>query len=170
MPEIATKWIGAEKFVQQFGSKVLETETFSDQLCYVIEPSAVREIALYLKQEGSFEILMDLFAMDYLKSEPFPRDRFAVVYIFYSVTTHTYVRLKAYLPESVPEIASLVPVFACADWFEREAWDLFGIQFQGHPNLVRILCHSEFEGHPLRKDYPADKYQRAKIAINSSRF
>jgi NADH-quinone oxidoreductase subunit C len=102
-----------------------------------------------------FEMLTDLTAVDYLGEEP----RFELVYHLYSVKRNHRVRIKSRVPEQDPEIASLVSLWPSADWMEREVWDLYGIRFCGHPDLRRILLYEEFEGHPLRKDYPKEKRQ-----------
>jgi NADH-quinone oxidoreductase subunit C len=102
-----------------------------------------------------FEMLMDVTAVDYLGQEP----RFEVVYHLYSLKRNHRVRIKARLPEAAPEIASLVELWPSANWMEREVWDLYGIRFSGHPDLRRILLYDEFEGHPLRKDYPKERRQ-----------
>ena len=73
--------------------------------------------------------------------------------------------LKAFVSDADPTIDSVSSVYAMANWFEREIWDLYGIVFEGHPHLTRILTHAEFQGHPLRKDYPAEGYQRLKEAL-----
>ena len=85
--------------------------------------------------------------------------RFEVVYHFYSSTRNHRLRVKIPLAASAPSIDSLTSLWRSADWFEREAWDLYGVQFRGHPNLKRILLYEGFEGHPLRKDYPIRKRQ-----------
>ncbi len=85
--------------------------------------------------------------------------RFEVVYHFYSLSKNHRVRIKVPLEEKHPEVDSLVSLWASADWFEREVWDMYGITFKGHPNLKRILMYKEFVGHPLRKDYPVNKRQ-----------
>ena len=92
---------------------------------------------------------------------PGPPDeaRFAVVYHFYSSTHRHRLRLVAPVDESVDDLDSLTSLWPGADWLEREGWDMFGIRFRGHPNLKRILMYAEFEGHPLRKDYPVNKRQ-----------
>jgi NADH-quinone oxidoreductase subunit C len=89
-----------------------------------------------------------------------PRNaRFAVVYHFFSVTHKHRLRVVVPLDEGDAEVDSLVPLWAGANWLEREVWDMFGIRFRGHPNLKRILMYEEFEGHPLRKNYPVNKRQ-----------
>ena len=85
--------------------------------------------------------------------------RFVVVYHFFSTEHKHRLRLVVPVEESQPELDSLTSLWAGADWLEREAWDMFGIRFQGHPDLRRILMYEEFEGFPLRKDYPVNKRQ-----------
>ena len=105
--------------------------------------------------ELEFEMLTDLTAVDYLGEQP----RFEVVYHFYSVAKNHRLRVKVRVPEDDPVVASAVPYYASANWMEREVFDLYGIRFEGHPDLRRILLYEEFEGHPLRKDYPKEKRQ-----------
>ena len=85
--------------------------------------------------------------------------RFEVVYHFYSFSKHHRLRLKVPLLAKDPSVDSLTALWQSANWFEREVWDMFGIRFNGHPNLKRILMYEPFEGHPLRKDYPVNKRQ-----------
>ena len=85
--------------------------------------------------------------------------RFVVAYHFFSLEHKHRLRLVVPVEESQPELDSLTSLWAGADWLEREAWDMFGIRFQGHPDLKRILMYEEFEGYPLRKDYPVNKRQ-----------
>lgn len=92
--------------------------------------------------------------------------RFEVVYHFYSLAKNHRLRVKVPLEEKSPEIDSVVPLWASADWFEREIWDMYGVVFKGHPNLKRILMYEEFTGHPLRKDYPVNKRQPLIGPIN----
>jgi NADH-quinone oxidoreductase subunit C len=95
--------------------------------------------------------------------DPWPgppaKARFAVVYHFYSTDHKHRLRLVIPVEESEAELDSLTPLWSAADWLEREVWDMYGIRFSGHPNLKRILMYEEFEGYPLRKDYPVDKRQ-----------
>ena len=95
--------------------------------------------------------------------DPWPgppgKARFAVVYHFYSLKHKHRLRLVVPVTEAEAELDSLTSLWAGADWLEREVWDMFGIRFQGHPNLTRILMYEEFEGHPLRKDYSVNKRQ-----------
>ena len=88
-----------------------------------------------------------------------PEPRFEVVYHFFSLPLKSRIRVKVPVEESDPMVASLTPLWASANWFEREVWDMYGIRFRGHPDLKRILMYEEFVGHPLRKDYPVNKRQ-----------
>jgi len=105
--------------------------------------------------ELAFDMLTDLTAVDYLPRDP----RFEVVYQLNSLAHHHRLRVKAGVPGDDPQIASATPLWNAALWAEREVWDMFGIHFAGHPDLRRILMYPEFEGHPLRKDYPVNKRQ-----------
>jgi NADH-quinone oxidoreductase subunit C len=122
-----------------------------------VAAGSLLEIMRLLRDEPGldFEMLTDLTVVDYLGEEP----RFELVYHLYSVKRNHRVRIKARVPEDDPEIASLVSLWPSADWMEREVWDLYGIRFRGHPDLRRILLYEEFDGHPLRKDYPKEKRQ-----------
>jgi len=85
--------------------------------------------------------------------------RFDVVYHLLSLSAKRRLRIKVRVEESNPEIDSMTSLWGSANWLEREVWDMFGIRFTGHPNLKRILMYEEFQGHPLRKDYPVNKRQ-----------
>ncbi len=105
--------------------------------------------------ETAFEMLCDLCAVDYLGEEP----RFEVVYHLYSLAKNHRLRVKLRVPEADAVVDSLVSLWASANWMEREVFDLYGIRFRHHPDLRRILLYDEFEGHPLRKDYPKERRQ-----------
>jgi NADH/F420H2 dehydrogenase subunit C len=125
----------------------------------VAEVAAEKILALMqgLKEnrDYDFAMLMDMTAVDWFEKRA---PRFDVVYHLYSVEHNHRLRIKVTIEDGqhVPSLTKLWPI---ADWFEREAWDLYGIKFDGHPNLKRILMYEEFKGHPLRKDYPYDKRQ-----------
>lgn len=106
-------------------------------------------------EELAFTLLIDVTAVDYLGRTP----RFEVVYHLYSLPHGHRLRVKIAVGEDDPTVPSLVPLWKGANWLEREVWDMFGIRFEGHPDLRRILMYPEFEGHPLRKDYPVSKRQ-----------
>jgi NADH-quinone oxidoreductase subunit C len=120
----------------------------------VIHPQHLRQVAAFLKSEPDLEFKMftSADAVDRLHladNDP----RFEVVYFLYSLKRHEHVRLKVRVTESNPVVPSLVPVFRGANWWERFVWDFYGVRFDGHPDLRRILMYEEFQGHPLRKDY-----------------
>jgi NADH-quinone oxidoreductase subunit C len=115
------------------------------------------ELLRFLRDDAdcAFEMLSDLTVVDRLAEQP----RFEVVYHLYSVAKNQRVRLKVGVPEDNPVVASATGLYLSANWMEREAFDLYGIRFDGHPDLRRILLYEEFEGHPLRKDYPKGQRQ-----------
>lgn len=125
-----------------------------------LEKEALLPVLRYLKSNGHFDFLMDVCGVDY----PGRAKRFDVVYHLFNSKTARRVRIKVPIAEN-ETIDSALPVWQGADWFEREAYDMFGIIFKGHPNLRRILTHHEFVGHPLRKDYEADRQQHCTSTI-----
>jgi len=145
---------------RKFGTAVLDTHADHGDQTVTVAPDALVEVMRWLKDEPAmaFNFMMDLTAVDYLGKKP--RDqRFEVVYHLYSLKHNHRIRVKVPVGEADPAVDSIVAVWKGADWFEREAWDLYGIVFKGHPNLKRILLYEEFVGHPLRKDYPIRKRQ-----------
>ena len=148
-----------ERLREKFAASILETHSFRDDDTAIIQPEAIVAIATCLKNdpELDYNFLMDLTAVDCLKLGT--THRFEVVYHFFSLSKKHRVRIKIRLSGKNPELDSIVSLWAGADWYEREVWDMFGVKFRGHPNLKRILMYEEFEGHPLRKDYPIRKRQ-----------
>ena len=136
---------------------VIEVHSLLSQDTVIIAPSGLLEVARLLKEDPELEYnyLMDLTAVDYWKRRP----RFEVVYHFLSLKHNFRIRVKVPVPEPDPKVDSLTSLWSAANWYEREVYDMFGIQFIGHPDLRRILMYPEFEGHPLRKDYPIEKRQ-----------
>lgn len=126
-----------------------------------VAPDRIVDVARLLREDPllRFEMLTDLCAVDHLGATADDTARFEVVYHFYSVERNQRVRIKARVYEAEPELPSLTPLYASADWMEREVFDLYGVRFTGHPNLKRILLYDAFEGHPLRKDYRKEKRQ-----------
>jgi len=139
----------------------VEPRPSSDIPTIGVQPSALVEVARFLRDDPStaFDLLLDLVAVDRsrLTGPLAPRDgkRFQASYVLYSTKRNQHLRLRANVPESEPSLPSLVSVWPAVNWFEREAWDLMGIRFDGHPNLKRLLTHNGFVGHALRKDYQA---------------
>jgi NADH-quinone oxidoreductase subunit C len=161
---------------------VVETREAFGEITLVVDPARLVEASTYLRDEQGFNVLSDITPADYLgwgeagvagyvgtasgrdlnepgsqglarTPEPKPK-RFSVSYHLLRVSEQpARLRVQIWLDDGEP-VATLVPVWPAADWFEREAWDMMGIPFDGHPNLVRILMEDDWEGHPLRKDYP----------------
>ncbi len=128
-----------------------------DQPTWIVRRDALAQVARQLRDdpETQFDLLLDLCGVDY----PDRDERFEAVYHLYSLPRAARLRLKVPVLEDDPVLPSLIDVWTAADWFEREAWDMFGLRFEGHPNLRRILTHEAFQGHPLRKDYdPARRW------------
>lgn len=151
-----------------------------------VSADEVRDICLILRDHSDFkfEMLMDLCAVDYLhygvtewettqstshgfergvqsirdcqSNSTWKKSRFAVVYHLLSITHNQRLRLKVFVPDSEPLVDSVIDIWSCANWYEREAFDLYGILFKGHPDLRRILTDYGFIGHPFRKDFPLE--------------
>lgn len=115
----------------------------------------VREVASHLKNhpELEFRLFGSIDAVDRLHL-PVNAPRFEVVYFLRSLKRNEHVRFKVRVGEGDPRVPSITPIFQGANWYERLVWDFYGIRFDGHPDLRRILLYEEFKGHPLRKDYP----------------
>jgi NADH-quinone oxidoreductase subunit C len=122
-----------------------------------VSPGSLPRIAEFLKKDPRllYDVLVDITAVDY----PGREARFDVVYHFLSLPNSARLRLKAAVSGEKPALPSLTSLWGNANWLEREVWDMFGIEFEGHPDLRRILLYPEFQGHPLRKDYPVRKRQ-----------
>jgi NADH-quinone oxidoreductase subunit C len=143
---------------ERLGPRVLGTDRFRSDEIVILDREALRESFRVFKDDASlnFDFLTDITAVDYWKrKEP----RFEVVYHLASIRERRRIRIKVPVPESDPAVESLTPLWAGANFLEREVWDLFGIRFLSHPDLRRILLYEEFEGHPLRKDYPVNLWQ-----------
>ena len=149
-----------ETLKEKFGGSVLSTHDFRGDETAAVKKEALVDLMRFLKEdrELDFNILMDLSAVDYLKFGE-TRPRFEVVYHLYSLDKNHRLRIKVPVEEKGPVVPTVTGLWPAADWYEREVWDMFGIRFEGHPNLKRILMYEEFTGHPLRKDYPVNKRQ-----------
>ena len=145
---------------QKFPADVLETHSQRGDETVVVYAARWKDIARFLRDEprADMSMLVDLTAVDFPDRSP----RFEVVAHFYSLSKGHRLRLKARVGDTDggnAEIDTLSDLWASANWAERECWDMFGVRFAGHPDLRRILLYPEFEGHPLRKDYPAERIQ-----------
>lgn len=151
-----------KRLEQRFGEALLSThDQFGDETA-VVSPEVWHEVALFLRDDSRCQMdhFIDLTAVDYLGRRT---PRFEVVLHMRSMQKLHRIRVKTPIDMGPngenPKVDSVVDVWKGANWFEREAWDMFGIEFKGHPDLRRLLMYEEFEGHPLRKDYDAHKAQ-----------
>jgi NADH-quinone oxidoreductase subunit C len=177
-----------ELVTSRFPAAVTSSHAFRGDATVVLAREALLELAQFVRDDDALRLnmLMDLSAVDYSTFGQGPKPaffassgvevrastaaddeawpgppsaRFVVVYHFYSIQLKHRLRFVVPVQDDAPAVDSLVALWPGADWLEREVWDMFGIDFRGHPNLKRILMYDGFEGHPLRKDYPVNKRQ-----------
>jgi NADH-quinone oxidoreductase subunit C len=147
-----------ERLLHHAGPAILAHGSALGNEWVMVDPAHLVSIATFLRDERdlAMDMPIDCTAVDYLGvREP----RFEVVWHLYSTTLHHRLRIKVALPEQALEVPALTPIWPGMNWHEREAWDLYGVRFVGHPDLRRVLMYEEFEGHPLRRDYAIDKRQ-----------
>lgn len=137
----------------KFPGEVTGSGSFAEQSWAVLGKDSVADICRYMKDDADLKMdyLIDITAVDYMPREP----RFEVVYQLHSIKHGHRLRLKVPLADG-ETIPSVTGVWRTANWHERETYDMFGIEFTGHPDLTRILMPDDWEGHPLRKDYPIE--------------
>lgn len=166
------------RIVEAFlGDRVVEISSARDELTAVVNANDIVDVCIALRDDAytRFEQLIDLCGVDYStygqedESRQWQGARYAVVYHLLSVQHNHRIRVKAFLNDEMPMITSLTRVWPCADWFEREAFDLFGIIFDGHPDLRRILTDYGFIGHPFRKDFPLSGYVEMRYDVEKGR-
>jgi NADH-quinone oxidoreductase subunit C len=150
----------------RFGDQITEFSTYLGQNFLISKLASAIPVLEFLKLEADFDYLVDLTAVDYPKRP----ERFEVVYILYSFARNERIRVKTSVADGAKP-ATAVPVHATANWLEREVFDMFGIQFEGHPDMRRILMPEEWEGFPLRKEYGLiqqdDRWVRENLNIES---
>ena len=139
-----------EKLKAQFGADIGEIPEFRGEWGVTVPRARLLEVCRFLKTGCGFDMLTDLSGVDNLGEEP----RYAVHYLVYSLAGHARLRLKVGVPEGDAAVDSVVSVWGTADWYEREAFDMFGITFRGHPNLKRLIMWDGYPHFPLRKDFP----------------
>jgi NADH-quinone oxidoreductase subunit C len=148
----------ATRVQERFAGTVERCALALGELTVQVPRAAVPDVCLALRDEPDFrfELLIDVCGVDYQTygEGAWTGPRFAVVYHLLSLTLNRRIRVRAFLDDQYPRIASVVPIWQAANWFEREAFDLFGILFDGHPDLRRLLTDYGFIGHPFRKDFP----------------
>ena len=146
----------------RFGGAIVETHADHGDATAVVTRESVVDVLRTCRDDGElgFEVLMDLTAVDYSRF-PGREDgpRFEVVYHLYSLAHNHRLRVKVRVDEDEAVVPTATPLWPIANWFEREVWDMFGVRFDDHPDLRRLLLYEEFVGHPLRKDYPINRRQ-----------
>ena len=147
--ETALTPLGAE----MVGALGVQAQVAYGELTLITERGQIVDVLTALRDRFGFQQLLDLCGVDY----PDREERFEVVYHLLSMTRNARVRVKLTTDEVQP-VPSVVSVYPCADWFEREAFDMYGMLFEGHPDLRRLLTDYGFQGHPLRKDFPMTGY------------
>lgn len=146
-----------KKIVRKFKRRLIDSQTQHGDEIIMVKAEDFKEIMLFLRNQKGMEynMLKDLTCVDYDRRKP----RFEMVYVLYSLVHKHHIRIRVPLEEEKPTIETVSDIWKAANWAEREVWDMYGIHFEKHPDLRRILLYEEFEGHPLRKDYPIQKSQ-----------
>lgn len=147
----------AELIKKRFPEAITDSTIYRDELTLVVKKEHIAEVAGFLKahEELDFNFLSDLCGVDRVGTDGF----FEVVYHLYSIYKKHRVRLKSPIAPNDPCLSTVTGIWSTANWHERETYDMYGIKFDGHPDLRKILMPDDFEGHPLRKDYPIDGRQ-----------
>jgi NADH:ubiquinone oxidoreductase subunit C len=160
--------VPAEQILEQLAARFAAVRDPRDRwgLTVVVAGGRLRDCLRWLRDEPTlaFDQLIDVAGADYLAYPGHRGPRFAVVYILKSTCFRHRCTVKVEVEEDACAVPSVHDLWRSAAWAERETWDQYGIVFQGHPNLKRLLNHHEFSGHPLRKDYPCQK--RQKLSVN----
>ena len=138
---------------ERFPEHVSDPEEAFGEVSLTVRRDRIAEVCRTLRDEQGFALLADLSGVDYLGIRP-SEERFLVAYHLYSLSSNLRVRLRVFVGEADETIPTVTGVFPTANWQEREVYDFFGITFEGHPDMRRILMPDDWEGHPHRKDYP----------------
>jgi len=144
---------------ERFAGQVSE---FRDQISLIVAPQQIVEVCRALKDDFGFDMLSGETAVDYW---PAQEPRFHLVYLLYSLQHNLRLTVRVPLNGNSPSLPTLESVYPSANWHEREIWDMFGVRFEGHSDLRRILMPADWEGHPLRKDYPLG-YEEVQFSFN----
>jgi NADH-quinone oxidoreductase subunit C len=155
--------MAVDRLQEAFGDGFQSIEVFRGETKVFVDPSIIVPVCKFLHEDSdlSFNFLIALTCVDYWPEEP----RFMVAYQLYSEKNRAILGLRAYLPGTDPKISTVESVYPNANWHEREVYDMFGITFEGHSDLRRILMPYDWEGHPLRKDYPLG-YEEVQFSFN----
>ncbi len=151
------------KLQQELGESVLGVEEFRGQTSVTLDREAIVNACQMLRDDAEldFNFLAALTAVDYWPSEP----RFKIVYQLYSLANKEFIGLRAQLSNESPEISTIESIYPNANWHEREVFDMFGVTFKDHSDQRRIIMPYDWEGHPLRKDYPLG-YEEVQFTFN----
>jgi NADH-quinone oxidoreductase subunit C len=145
--------LAAKKLKEKFANSILDVTTFRGEVTVTVSKGEILEICKFLHSDPDlqYRLLTDLCGLDFFPQTP----RFGVVYLLYSMKSNHRLRVKTRVgeTESIPSVESIWKV---ANWYEREVYDLFGVTFDNHPDLRRIMLWDGYDGHPLRKDFPAE--------------
>jgi NADH-quinone oxidoreductase subunit C len=142
---------------EEHGDAVLESHSRLGNDTVVVDKDAVPDVIQFLKEDDrcKMNLLRQISCVDYDNRHP----RFEVVYVLYSLQHKHMLLVRAPVPEDACEVPTISHLYRTAGWLEREVWDMYGVTFEGHPDLRRVMMYEEFEGHPLRKDYDKQKGQ-----------
>ena len=149
LPEVVANHAGATSIEERFPGAIVDAKVEPDGAVLYLDPAQIVGVCEFLKLNADFEQLAAITAVDWWPRAP----RFEVIYFLHSYSRNIRVRLAVRVPEH-EAVDSLSSVYRGANWYEREVFDLFGISFRNHPNLERIMLPADWEGYPLRKDYP----------------
>jgi NADH-quinone oxidoreductase subunit C len=141
-----------QRLREQFGDAILESSEFRGEQTATVPRERIVDVCRFLKEEPTlrFDLLSDLCGIDMAT----PVRRFGVIYNLFSISQKQRIRIKTYCDEEDPVVPTVTGIWRTANWHERETYDMFGIRFDGHPDLRRIYMPEAFEHHPLRKDFP----------------
>ena len=144
-----------ENVSEKFGEQVLDFKMQKDIFSLEVKSDYTHQLIQFLKEDAdlNFHFLTDLGAIHYPDNDD--NHQFAIVYHLHNWIENTRIRVRTYLNQN-PEVDTILDIFKCANWMEREAWDFFGVNFKGHPQLKRILNMDEMVSHPMRKEFPME--------------
>lgn len=145
-----------DKLKQDFGDKIVNSTEYDYTISLQVDQASVREFLIYLK-EKKYNLLTDLSAVDY----PENKERFEIIYNLLNIYDNQRIIIKFAVADQKP-VETIADLYSAAIWYEREVWDMFGIHFNNNPDLRRILTDYEFEGHPLRKDFPLTGFKEVR--------
>ena len=149
LPELLNTYPVAAALAASYSDAIVDGHDQHGDLTLIIDPASIVNVCRFLRDQQQFNRLSGITAVDWWPADP----RFEVVYLLHSLPNNQRLRLKCRVGEN-DEIESVTGVWRAANWYERETFDLFGVRFRNHPDLRRIMMPIDWEGHPLRKDYP----------------